>query len=205
MDHVYPDGNPTNVLNGMQTYNIPPGGGAMFEFRIPDTGLYPFVTHSFAFTGRGAVGIIKVTPDAPAAPTSYPTMGDPFSAGVLPAGAEPTVAPTSASTAPAATCEPNGTALSITGQNLTFSTNCLAVPAAMDFTIALDNKDPGVPHNISIYTDSSAAHALFTGSLVTGPASTTYTVPGLPAGEYFFRCDVHPSMNGTFIVKSMGH
>jgi copper-containing nitrite reductase len=203
-DHVYPDGNPTNVLNGMQTYNIPPGGGAMFEFRIPDAGLYPFVTHSFAFTGRGAVGIIKVTPDAPAAPTSYPAMGDPFSAGVLPAGAEPSVAPTGAP-APAATCEPDGTALSISAQNLAFSSDCLAVPAAMDFTIAFDNQDQAVPHNVAIYTDSSATTPLFVGDLVTGPASTTYQVPGLPAGVYFFRCDVHPSMNGTFIVKSMGH
>src|SRR5262249_52017325 len=46
-DHVYADGNPTNVLNGIQTQTIPPGGGAMFELRIPDEGLYPFVTHSF--------------------------------------------------------------------------------------------------------------------------------------------------------------
>jgi nitrite reductase (NO-forming) len=86
-DHVYPDGNPTNRLNGIQTYNVPPGGGAMFELRIPDEGLYPFVTHSFAYTGLGAVGVIKVSADVPAAPASYPMMGDPFSAGVQPARA----------------------------------------------------------------------------------------------------------------------
>ena len=84
-DHVYPDGNPTNVLNGIQTYNVPPGGGAMFEMRISDAGLYPFVTHSFAYTGLGAVGVIKIDPNAPPAPATYPTMGDAFSAGVKPA------------------------------------------------------------------------------------------------------------------------
>ena len=28
-----PDGNPANVMYGVQTYNIPPGGGAMFELQ----------------------------------------------------------------------------------------------------------------------------------------------------------------------------
>jgi nitrite reductase (NO-forming) len=86
-DHVYPDGNPTNQLNGIQTYNVPPGGGAMFELRIPDEGLYPFVTHSFAYTGLGSVGVLKVSADAPPAPDSYPMMGDPFTGGVAQAGA----------------------------------------------------------------------------------------------------------------------
>lgn len=59
-DKVYADGNPENVLHGVQTYAIPPGGGAMFELTIDQPGLYPFVTHSFAYTGKGAVGVIKV-------------------------------------------------------------------------------------------------------------------------------------------------
>ena len=82
-DHVYPDGNPTTPLNGIQTWNVPPGGGAMFELSIPDEGLYPFVTHSFAFTGLGSVGLIKVDRSVAPAPASYPMYGDPFSAGVL--------------------------------------------------------------------------------------------------------------------------
>lgn len=90
-DHVYPDGNPTNALNGLQTYNVPPGAGAMFELRIPDEGMYPFVTHAFAYTGRGAVGVIQVTSDAPELPASYPALGDPFIAGQLPYGWTPAV------------------------------------------------------------------------------------------------------------------
>ncbi len=82
MFNVYADGNPANVIYGDQTYNIPPGGAAMFELQIPEAGLYPFLTHAFANTGRGTVGLIRVDPKAPAAPDSYPTMGDPFSAGV---------------------------------------------------------------------------------------------------------------------------
>ena len=60
LDKVYPDGNPRNVMHGMQTYTIPPGGAATFELMIPDAGKYPFVTHSFAYTGLGAVGLIEV-------------------------------------------------------------------------------------------------------------------------------------------------
>lgn len=59
-DKVYPDGNPANVMRGVQTWTIPPGGGATFELTIPDAGKYPFVTHSFAYTGLGAVGLIEV-------------------------------------------------------------------------------------------------------------------------------------------------
>jgi nitrite reductase (NO-forming) len=61
-DKVYVDGNPANVLHGVQTYGIPPGGAATFELTITQPGLYPFVTHAFAFTGKGAVGVIKVLP-----------------------------------------------------------------------------------------------------------------------------------------------
>lgn len=61
----YPDGNPNNKQVGMQTVSVPPGGGYTVELRIPDAGLYPFVTHSFAYTGRGALGILKIgEPDA---------------------------------------------------------------------------------------------------------------------------------------------
>lgn len=59
-DKVYVDGNPANVMRGVSTWTIPPGGGATFELVIPEAGQYPFVTHSFAYTGLGAVGIIDV-------------------------------------------------------------------------------------------------------------------------------------------------
>lgn len=64
------------------------------------------------------------------------------------------------------------------------------------------NMDAGVPHNVSIYTDSSASKALYTGKLANGPSSITYYVPALGPGTYYFRCDVHPTqMFGAFVVK----
>jgi nitrite reductase (NO-forming) len=63
-DRVYPDGNPRNVLEKVQTVGIPAGGGAVFETVFEKgasgEGLYPFVTHSFADAEKGAVGIIQV-------------------------------------------------------------------------------------------------------------------------------------------------
>jgi nitrite reductase (NO-forming) len=59
-DKVYVDGNPQNVMRGISTWTIPPGGGATFELVIPAAGQYPFVTHSFAYTGLGAVGLLDV-------------------------------------------------------------------------------------------------------------------------------------------------
>jgi nitrite reductase (NO-forming) len=59
-DAVYPDGDPGTVLRGLQTQQIPPGGGAVYETRFVEEGRYAFVTHAFADASIGAVGLIKV-------------------------------------------------------------------------------------------------------------------------------------------------
>ncbi len=59
---TYADGNPANHMVGNQTVTIPPGGGMVVELTMPEAGLYPFVTHSFADVGKGAIGVIKVNP-----------------------------------------------------------------------------------------------------------------------------------------------
>ncbi|HEX6308142.1 MAG TPA: multicopper oxidase domain-containing protein [Longimicrobiales bacterium] len=63
-DRVYPDGNPENVLERVQTYTVPAGGGAVFETEFnrgeSGEGVYAFVTHAFADASKGAVGLIKV-------------------------------------------------------------------------------------------------------------------------------------------------
>jgi plastocyanin len=98
------------------------------------------------------------------------------------------------------TCSPNGTALSITALDGKFNKDCLAAPANQGFTIDFDNLDRGIPHNVAIYEDQTAQKMFFKGELIEGPNKITYTVPALPAGKFFFRCDPHPDMNGTFIV-----
>lgn len=63
-DRVYPDGNPDNALESVQTWTVPAGGGAVFETVFEegasDEGIYAFVTHAFADAEKGAVGLIQV-------------------------------------------------------------------------------------------------------------------------------------------------
>ena len=76
----------------------------------------------------------------------------------------------------------------------------LAAPAGEPFGLAFENQDDGVSHNVAIYEDDSAAQSLFVGDLIDGPTTVTYDVPALDPGEYYFRCDVHPQMNGTLVA-----
>lgn len=65
-DRVYPDGQPERPLEGVQTWAVPPGGGAVFETTFAKdesgAGLYPFVTHAFTDADKGAMGFIRVGP-----------------------------------------------------------------------------------------------------------------------------------------------
>ena len=60
-DRVYVDGNPANLLQGISTYTVAPGQGCTFELVIPEAGQYPFVTHTFAYTELGAVGLLAAS------------------------------------------------------------------------------------------------------------------------------------------------
>ena len=46
--------------HGVQTVVVPAGGGAVFDVKIDDVGLYPFVSHAFADVDLGQVGLLKV-------------------------------------------------------------------------------------------------------------------------------------------------
>jgi plastocyanin len=97
-----------------------------------------------------------------------------------------------------ATCSPSGTSLSVAAKGFKFDTDCLAAPAGKAFTITLDNEDPGTAHNVAILSDTG--DELFTGDIFTGPKTETYHVGPLQPGTYSFRCDVHKTMEGSFVV-----
>jgi len=58
-ERVFEDGSQANPLIGVQTVNVPVGGGAIFEVRLREPGDYPFVTHAFADATKGAVGVLR--------------------------------------------------------------------------------------------------------------------------------------------------
>jgi plastocyanin/uncharacterized membrane protein len=76
----------------------------------------------------------------------------------------------------------------------------LQLPASEPVELAFDNRDGGVQHNVAIYRDDSAEESLFVGDLIAGAETVTYDVPALDPGEYYFRCDVHPQMDGSVEV-----
>jgi plastocyanin len=96
-----------------------------------------------------------------------------------------------------------GAGVTVTAQSLQFDTDRIELPAAPS-TIHFENDDPGIQHNIAIFTDSSLGTNLFRGEIVTGPATVDYAIPALDPGSYYFHCDVHPTMSGTVVVKGGG-
>ena len=74
-EKVFLDGSPSTVLRGVQTMNVPVGGGGIFEVRLREPGDYPFVTHAFADATKGAVGVLRaVAPGQTASAAPPPAM-----------------------------------------------------------------------------------------------------------------------------------
>jgi plastocyanin len=84
---------------------------------------------------------------------------------------------------------------SIDAKDSRFTSAQLTVPGGVEFQLFFRNLD-GIPHNVAIYRDPTAVEKLFVGETITN-ATVTYVVPAMPAGAYFFRCDLHPDMSGT--------
>ncbi len=124
-----------------------------------------------------------------------------------------TATPTATSTAtptPADTTTPTPTPAATTFEikmipTIAFDKTVLTVPAGTEVTVSFDNQDTGQSHNWAVYTDDSASEAIAGGAfenVCTAPCNAEVTFGPLDAGEYFFRCDVHPTdMVGTLIVE----
>lgn len=91
--------------------------------------------------------------------------------------------------------EPSGDVIDIAALNVTFDTDTLIAPAASAFTLAFDNQDAGIQHNVEIKDAANAS--VFKGEIFPGVAQRDYQVGPLEAGTYTFVCTVHPNMTGT--------
>ncbi|HEX2142358.1 MAG TPA: cupredoxin domain-containing protein [Candidatus Limnocylindria bacterium] len=90
--------------------------------------------------------------------------------------------------------------VTVVAEDMKFDTDTLTLPAGQPFTLLLENRD-GAPHNVAIYTDSSASEELYVGETVSNGA-IVYEIDALEPGTYYFRCDLHPDMNGTVVVEA---
>ncbi len=94
------------------------------------------------------------------------------------------------------------TYIDLIAENNAFDVGAIIVDADDTVVINFMNNDAGVPHNFALYTNSSAAHPLYQGDIITGVSSITYVfLAPATKGTYFFRDDAHPAtMYGNFIV-----
>ncbi len=94
------------------------------------------------------------------------------------------------------------TTVTVTASGIAFDTSTIDLPAGEASTIHFVNQDNATQHDIAIYPSATdLANPLFRGDLLTGPGETDYAIDPLEAGEYYFQCDVHPTMNGTVSVS----
>ena len=94
------------------------------------------------------------------------------------------------------------TTTTVTASNIAFDTSTIDLPAGESSTIQFANDDAGVQHNIAIYPSvDDLANPLFRGEVITGPDEIDYAIDPLEAGEYYFQCDIHPTMSGTVGVS----
>jgi hypothetical protein len=105
------------------------------------------------------------------------------------------------------TCEPDGTDLAIGALDTSWDgVTCLAVEAGVDFTVTVENLSAAV-HDFSIYpsadevTEEAALFYSFDDPVGANETKPYAIDPIEEPGEYFFRCDFHPTtMTGTFVV-----
>ena len=130
------------------------------------------------------------------------SSGSPGSSGAPPAASDvPAAGAPPASGAPGAPGAPGGVTADVTveARDIAFLQASWTAPADKPFTLAFDNEDAGVPHNVAL-TDSSGAE-VWKGAIFNGIETRVYDVPALPGGAYTFVCSVHANMTGTATLQ----
>ncbi len=137
-----------------------------------------------------------------------------MSAAPASAAAEPTP---SASEDPLAVCEgvePEGEPVEIIVGTASYSFDPRIIEGpthCQPFVIVFTNSDPAMAnnpagtneHNITIRAENLIGPLLFDGEVI-GKTTIRYEVPGLPAGEHYMYCKVHPPMTGRVLVAAAG-
>jgi plastocyanin len=88
----------------------------------------------------------------------------------------------------------------ICADDLAFDATTIQAPANEEFNVTFTNAE-SQPHNVAIYTEEGGEEIVI-GDIITGPNVTNQVaVDALEPGTYYFRCDLHPEMEGELIVS----
>ena len=117
----------------------------------------------------------------------------------------PSLTPPPSSAASAGASAPAGSGnldvVQISALAVKYEQTSLTAPADTPFQVSFENKDAGVPHNVTLHLGDTNGAELFKGEIFNGVATRVYDVPALDAGSYAFVCSVHPTMIGTLTVQ----
>ncbi|MDH4333989.1 MAG: cytochrome c oxidase subunit II [Chloroflexota bacterium] len=119
--------------------------------------------------------------------------------GVTPAEYDAWFAAAQSGATPGPTPSPGSAVVKLSADQIAFDTHALEAPADQPFTLEFTNNET-VPHNVAIYDGEKE---LFRGDILSTAGVISYTVEGLPPGEYTFICNIHPvpDMTGTLTVR----
>jgi len=137
-DKVYPGGNPAQAIDGVSTWSVGPGEGAVFDLKLDEPGKYPFVDHAMAHMVLGAQGVLLV-----GAPGGAPAAAPPISR--APA-AETAAAPPAAPAGPYKFDAARGASL--------YAANCMACHQATG--MGLPGAFPPLKDNPAVLDDDPA-------------------------------------------------
>jgi plastocyanin len=183
---------------GSQTFYkqdpLPGPISSTYSFTAPKAGTYyyhcdvhPNMTGILTVTGTGGG-----EPGQAAAPSPSTTAGG---------TSETTAAKATTTTTAKGTGGPAGLQANLAAQNIAYDKKTLSFKANSPVVIHFDNKDPGVPHNIDITTDSGGNNTLYKQDPQSGPITEDYNFKTPGPGTLYFHCDVHPNMKGTINVQ----
>jgi plastocyanin len=98
--------------------------------------------------------------------------------------------------------EAAGAEATIVGEDTAFDVTSLDAQVGEPLTITFDNRDEGIQHNLHV--EGTADGDAMT-EITEGPVTQTLEVTFDEAGDFEYRCDVHPQqMQGTITVTDGG-
>jgi plastocyanin len=90
--------------------------------------------------------------------------------------------------------------IELSAKDLAFDKKALQISPS-GALINFDNADTQ-PHNLSIYPSAEELDTgLFKGAIIPAGGRTEYEIGPIEPGDYYFHCDVHPTMSGDVVVK----